>query len=176
MENHNYYQVLEIPPTASQEEIVQAYRRLARRFHPDLQTPERKSWAEEHMKQLNEAYGVLSDPQARARYSAPVAPPFKSRRRSPSVEEWFTDVSPHRASRRVNPQRWRKFASIADFVFWMLVIDFLVIGALVLFVAWEGMFPSLGPARASELQCTCSVFWWVALIAALIKLIPRRKW
>ncbi|KIF75698.1 molecular chaperone DnaJ [Streptomyces sp. 150FB] len=59
------YDVLGLPRSASADEIQQAYRTLARAYHPDInKDPE----AEEHFKELNEAYSVLSDPKTRARY------------------------------------------------------------------------------------------------------------
>ena len=84
MEQPNHYKTLELPPGASQKEIARAYRRLARHLHPDLQPSERKKWAEEQMKRLNEAYEVLSDPEARASYDTTIglqfgAPSFKKR-------------------------------------------------------------------------------------------------
>jgi curved DNA-binding protein len=61
----DYYQVLGVPPTASAEELQQAYRRLARRHHPDVN---KDPGAEDRFKEVNEAYQVLSDPDTRARY------------------------------------------------------------------------------------------------------------
>lgn len=59
------YEALGVPRTASTEEIQQAYRARARKYHPDInKDPE----AEERFKELNEAYSVLSDPGTRARY------------------------------------------------------------------------------------------------------------
>ncbi|HLH21669.1 MAG TPA: DnaJ domain-containing protein [Chloroflexota bacterium] len=62
----DYFAILEIGPDASEAEIRGAYRRLARRYHPDLH-PERDD-AEQRLKELNAAYEVLSDPSRRARY------------------------------------------------------------------------------------------------------------
>ncbi|MFE4216205.1 DnaJ C-terminal domain-containing protein [Streptomyces sp. NPDC056844] len=59
------YEVLGVSPTASQDEIQQAYRKLARKHHPDVN---KDPAAEERFKDLNEAYSVLSDPKTRARY------------------------------------------------------------------------------------------------------------
>ena len=60
MELQDYYKILELNPNADQEEIKQAYRRLARKFHPDVsEEPE----AEKKFKHIKEAYEVLSDPQ-----------------------------------------------------------------------------------------------------------------
>ncbi|MFH8596592.1 DnaJ C-terminal domain-containing protein [Streptomyces rimosus] len=59
------YEVLGVPRTASQDEIQQAYRRLARKYHPDVN---KDPGEEERFKNLNEAHSVLSDPKTRARY------------------------------------------------------------------------------------------------------------
>lgn len=65
MSQRDYYEVLGVPRTASLEEIKAAFRKLARQYHPDVsQEPD----AEERFKEINEAYGVLSDPEKRARY------------------------------------------------------------------------------------------------------------
>lgn len=61
----DFYEVLGVSRGASSDEIQQAYRKLARKYHPDVnKDPE----AEERFKELNEAYSVLSDPKTRARY------------------------------------------------------------------------------------------------------------
>ncbi len=62
----DYYEVLGVGKTASQEEIKKAYRKLAKESHPDLH-PNDKA-AEERFKEINEANEVLSDPDKRARY------------------------------------------------------------------------------------------------------------
>ncbi len=62
----NYYKVLEAKRNSSQSEIKKAYRRLARKHHPDV-NPGDKS-AEERFKQIQEAYRVLSDPDKRKIY------------------------------------------------------------------------------------------------------------
>jgi curved DNA-binding protein len=61
----DYYQALGVDRSASQQDIQRAYRKLARRFHPDIN---KDPGAEERFKQINEAYEVLSDEQKRARY------------------------------------------------------------------------------------------------------------
>lgn len=62
----DYYQVLGVPRTASDKDIRAAYRRLARKYHPDL-NPGDKS-AEGRFKELQSAYDVLSDPEKRKKY------------------------------------------------------------------------------------------------------------
>ena len=65
MTQRDYYEILGVPRNASQEEIKSAFRRLARQYHPDVSdAPD----AEERFKEINEAYGVLSDPEKRRRY------------------------------------------------------------------------------------------------------------
>ncbi|MGN1327231.1 MAG: DnaJ domain-containing protein [Clostridia bacterium] len=64
----NLYDILEVSKKASKEVIEKAYKTLAKKYHPDVQTPENKSNAEEMMKKINEAYSVLSDEQKRNEY------------------------------------------------------------------------------------------------------------
>lgn len=61
----DYYEVLGVGRDAAPDELQQAYRRLARTYHPDVN---RDPAAEERFKEVNEAYHVLSDPETRARY------------------------------------------------------------------------------------------------------------
>ena len=62
----DYYSELGVPRDADEKQIKQAYRRLARKHHPDL-NPDDKG-AEDRFKQVNEAYEVLSDPDSRKKY------------------------------------------------------------------------------------------------------------
>lgn len=60
--SEDYYEILGIPKTASQDEIKKAYRKLALKYHPD------KGGEQEKFKKINEAYQILSDPQKRSNY------------------------------------------------------------------------------------------------------------
>ena len=62
------YDILEVSRKASKEVIEKAYKTLAKKYHPDLQTAENKEIAEKRMKEINEAYDVLSDEQKRKEY------------------------------------------------------------------------------------------------------------
>ncbi len=67
MEFKDYYKTLGVAPAATQDEIKKAYRKLARKHHPDLS---QAADANEHMVELNEAHAVLSDAERRAAYDA----------------------------------------------------------------------------------------------------------
>ncbi len=84
--DRDFYQILGVDRTASQDEIQRAYRKLARANHPDVN---KDPAAEERFKDVSEAYDVLSDPQTRRRYDA-FGPDFRQ------VPE------------DVDPQAWRR--------------------------------------------------------------------
>jgi curved DNA-binding protein len=65
--NDDFYTVLGVSRTAGQDEIQRAYRKLARRYHPDVN---KDLAAEDRFKEVSEAYDVLSEPETRRRYDA----------------------------------------------------------------------------------------------------------
>lgn len=66
MQYRDYYQILGVDRNTSAEKIKKAYRKLARKYHPDINPGDAS--AEEHFKDINEAYQVLSDPEKRQKY------------------------------------------------------------------------------------------------------------
>lgn len=66
MEKRDYYEVLNVTKDADLDDIKKAYRTLAKKYHPDLNPNDKE--AEQHFKEINEAYEVLSNPDKRARY------------------------------------------------------------------------------------------------------------
>src|SRR5436853_4844099 len=66
VEYKDYYKILGVPKGAADKEIKQAYRRLARKYHPDVNPGDASS--EERFKEIGEAYAVLGDTAKRKRY------------------------------------------------------------------------------------------------------------
>jgi curved DNA-binding protein len=105
----DYYEVLGVPRTAKPEEIKRAYRKLARKHHPDLQPPAQRAKASERFKEINEAYEVLSDPEKRAKYDA-LGENWKS------GMDFAQEPSPGRsAPGSGGPAEWEDFGQFSDF-------------------------------------------------------------
>ena len=66
MDFKDYYSTLGVGKAATEKEIKQAYRKLARKHHPDVNPDDKK--AESQFKEINEAYQVLGDPAKRKKY------------------------------------------------------------------------------------------------------------
>ncbi|HZZ66147.1 MAG TPA: DnaJ domain-containing protein, partial [Candidatus Baltobacteraceae bacterium] len=67
MNYRDYYQILGLPKTAPEKDIKSAYRKLARKWHPDA-NPGNQKEAEDKFKEIQEAYEVLGDPEKRRKY------------------------------------------------------------------------------------------------------------
>ncbi|NEP44098.1 MAG: J domain-containing protein [Okeania sp. SIO2H7] len=76
----NHYQTLEVSPRATQRQIKQAYRRLAKIFHPDSNSGCSTS-NEEEIVRINAAYEILGDPQKRKTYDRQISPPPQQQKR-----------------------------------------------------------------------------------------------
>jgi curved DNA-binding protein len=80
MDYKDYYKILGVPRNASEKDIKAAFRKLARKYHPDVNKGDKK--AESRFKEINEANAVLSDPEKRQRYDT-LGPDFASYRPPP---------------------------------------------------------------------------------------------
>lgn len=87
----DYYAILNVSPEADTEEVKQAFRQLARRFHPDVAG----EGSRERFQQIRQAYQVLSDPEQRRRYDAQRQSPPPS---APAPREGRVVVRPGSAS------------------------------------------------------------------------------
>ena len=83
-ERRDFYEVLDVPRSASQDEIQRSYRKLARTYHPDVNSDPA---AEDRFKEISEAYDVLSDPETRRRYDA-FGPDFRQVPEGMDPETW----------------------------------------------------------------------------------------
>ena len=84
MQFKDYYAILGVSKTATQDEIRKAFRKLARVHHPDVAKD--KKAAETKFKEINEANEVLSDPEKRQRYDSGVGQDFAHQRKPASCD------------------------------------------------------------------------------------------
>jgi curved DNA-binding protein len=95
MADRDFYEILGVAPNASQDEIQRAYRKLARTYHPDVNSD---PVAEERFKEAAEAYNVLSDPAMRRRYDA-FGPDFRQVPEDVDPDTWRRSRAGARAGR-----------------------------------------------------------------------------
>jgi|GEM_PF-1448777 len=111
----NYYQILEIEPLATKEEIKEQYRLLCFAWHPDrFSTEKQKQKAEEKLKEINEAYSVLGKDDAREKYD------------SAFDKENNKDFDSHLQPSLANQSRNKKFTSTAILITTVLVGIFFI--------------------------------------------------
>lgn len=115
-----YYELLEISENASEEVIHMAYKALVKKYHPDVYIGD-KSFAEEKMKAINEAYSVLSDSDKRSAYDSFL----KSKKTEQNSSE--QEEQP-KAQTRKQPEKVKK----GGFKKWILLVGALFIGVLLI--------------------------------------------
>nr|XP_018624584.1 chaperone protein dnaJ 20, chloroplastic-like isoform X1 [Nicotiana tomentosiformis] len=99
LDNKSFYDLLGIPETGTLLEIKQAYKQLARKYHPDVSPPDRVEEYTQRFIRVQEAYETLSDPRMRDMYDKDMAKglhfAFSARRRYQSDESWHLKVKRH---------------------------------------------------------------------------------
>ena len=160
MESPDYHEIMGIRAGASRREIAQAYRRLARRYHPDLQPPERKQWAEERMKLLNEAYAAL----------------YGSRKDiSNDIAYWQRRAAEHRRRRQKSPELQRFVARVKTVVD-LLAAGFLIVGMYAYLLDWESLFQDVFTSgQIVGLRFLVANVWMVVSMLLLLRMVPRRR-
>ncbi len=115
MEYKDYYQILGVSKTATDEEIKHAYRELAKKYHPDQNRNDKN--AEQRFKEINEAYEVLKDKNKRARYDQ-LGSSYKAweERGGTSADYNWSDWFSHaQQANRPNEQTYQTYYSTGDF-------------------------------------------------------------
>ncbi len=96
MEYKDYYKILDVEPKTALDEIKKAYRKLARKYHPDVNPGDKE--AENKYEELNEANAVLTDPEKRAKYDRLGASWHASQQQEPSGDfdwsQWIDGLDP----------------------------------------------------------------------------------
>ena len=131
MRTNNYYKILGVPPHATQDEIVKAFRLLVKKYHPDVSKIPN---AEERMKVINNANDVLSDPEKRRQFDEereiPESPPVRRERHRRRSER--TRYQPPRYEQPPSPAqpqqyKWDMPNPAGLFVF-ILILVFMWVG------------------------------------------------
>lgn len=113
MEYIDYYKILGVSKKASEKEIKEAYRHLARRYHPDLNPNDKE--ANKKFQQINEANEVLSDPEKRKRYD--LYEPKAQQARSYATAQHQTAATDNGRYRYVSPEEEDDFSGFFSFLF-----------------------------------------------------------
>lgn len=103
--NENYYQILEVDQRASKEVIEKAYRTLVKKYHPDLYATAQKKEAEMRLRELNEAYNILSDDFLREQYDFELKKENVRKEENQSPRQNTNDVQNESTKEKTNSKR-----------------------------------------------------------------------
>lgn len=81
----NYYEILGLSKNATQTEIKRSYKKLVKKYHPDLYSGD-KNFAEQAIKQINEAYAILSNSEKKLAYDETLKPAFETTYKAPEPQ------------------------------------------------------------------------------------------
>ena len=146
----DYYKILQVSPDAAPEVIQMAYKALAKKYHPDL-NPDHPDEAQEKMKELNEAFETLSDPEKRAKYNSSYhsakqeTPPPREQQKESASASASEESKPHTSPAEPEPHKEEKKPEAKDsssdagtsVMFLLVDILCLAIAGLVIFFAFK---------------------------------------
>lgn len=108
----NYYDILQVNKNASAEIIEKAYKVLAKKYHPDLQPAENKEKTEDILKEINEAYEVLSNMEKRQSYDASLLKEEQQEQTSSASSQQFQQqYSPNNYQAEQQSQIYQEYSS-----------------------------------------------------------------
>jgi hypothetical protein len=141
MEFKDYYKIMEITPQATEEEIRQSFRRLARKYHPDVSD---EADATDRFKEIREAYEILKDPQKRESYdnSKVVIKPYSLPWFRTKKESWDRYRARNKATQNA---RDRANMSEEGNSYFPIVLSFFVLIGLVASVGYFLFWPNYNP-------------------------------
>lgn len=134
----DYYKILQVSPKATDSQIKSSYKSLVKKYHPDLYKGD-KSFAEQKIKEINAAYDVLSNPEAKAEYDEYLSPkpqqapsqtsshssqPYhKNAYQAPKTPQWsFTDS----IEKEINKLENKKQTKLIIIIFFIFLLLFLI--------------------------------------------------
>ena len=88
----NYYEILGLSKNATQTEIKRSYKKLVKKYHPDVNSGD-KTFAEQAIKQINEAYAILSNSEKKLAYDETLKPSFETTYKAPETETSNTQTA-----------------------------------------------------------------------------------